>query len=141
MPAEFQMTRRVQFAETDLAGVLYFANYYRYMEEVEHAFWRSVGCSVITKMDGREVSWPRVKTSMEYFAPARFEDELGLLLSITNVSDRSMSLEVDFRRGDEKIAVGKTKAVCCSMIDGRFSSIAIPPPLRAALEGEKEAAS
>ena len=139
MPAEFQMMRRVQFAETDLAGVLYFANYYRYMEEVEHAFWRSVGCSVITKMNGHEISWPRVKTSMEHFVPARFEDELKLLLTITNVSDRSMSLEVDFLRGGEKIAEGKTKAVCCSMVNGKFSSVAIPERLRAVLEGKKAA--
>ena len=42
MPNQFKTTRIVQFAETDLAGLLHFANYYRIMEEVEHSFWRSV---------------------------------------------------------------------------------------------------
>ena len=37
MSSEFRMTRRVAFAETDLAGVLHFANYFRYMEEIEHS--------------------------------------------------------------------------------------------------------
>ena len=40
MPYEFEMTRRVQFAETDMAGVMHFANYFRLIEEVEHAFYR-----------------------------------------------------------------------------------------------------
>ena len=46
MSNEFVITRRVQFVETDLAGVLHFSNYYRYMEEVECAFWRDRGLGV-----------------------------------------------------------------------------------------------
>ena len=46
MPYEFKMTRLVEFAETDMAGIMHFANYFRYMEVVEHAFFRSLGLSV-----------------------------------------------------------------------------------------------
>ena len=47
MAAEFSISRRVQFAETDMAGVVHFSNYFRWMEEVEHAFFRAVGLSVV----------------------------------------------------------------------------------------------
>ena len=40
MPTEFTIKRRVQFSETDMAGIMHFANYFRLMEEVEHAFLR-----------------------------------------------------------------------------------------------------
>lgn len=73
MTKTFTIKRRVQFAETDLAAILHFANYYKFMEEVEHSFWRSVGQSVMTETDGAVISWPRVKTGCEYFAPAHFE--------------------------------------------------------------------
>jgi len=138
---EFSMQRRVQFAETDLAGVLHFSNYYRYMEEVEHAFWRSAGkCVIIPDGDGGgEISWPRVATACEYFAPARFEDELELKFKIENISDRSMTYEVEFLRDAARIALGRTTAVCCATAPGKFKAISIPASLRAVLEGRNDA--
>ena len=82
MLQEFVMTRRVHFSETDRAGVLYFAHYYRFMEETEHAFWRSLGVQVAMGVGRGETSWPRVATSCEYFAPVRFDDELELALRV-----------------------------------------------------------
>jgi len=57
MAFEFSISRRVQFAETDMAGVVHFSNYFRWMEEVEHAFFRSVGLSVVMQHQGRDISW------------------------------------------------------------------------------------
>lgn len=129
------MCRMVQFAETDLAGVLHFANYYRMMEEVEHAFWRSLGSGVITHSEDMIISWPRVVTSCEYLAPAHFEDDLELLLTVAHLGERSVAYEIEFVRGAERIALGKTKAVCCAMKDGLFRSISIPDDLRRKLQG------
>ena len=134
MADAFIIKRRVQFAETDMARVLHFANYYRYMEEVEHAFWRSLGMCVIAEDGGREISWPRVATSCEYIRPARFEDEIELALRVATVSNKSVSYEIEFRCRGERIALGKATAVCCSIKDGRFQSVRIPDRLRTALE-------
>lgn len=130
MSERFQVQRRVQFAETDMAGVLHFSNYFRYMEEVEHAFWRSLGRSVVTPHGLEVMSWPRVAVSCEYRSPARFEDELTLSFSLTHVGGRSIKFEVDFHREGELIAQGKTTAVCCGMKDGVFSAMDIPVSLR-----------
>ncbi len=130
----FVMKRRVQFAETDLAGVLHFANYYRFMEEVEHAFWRSMGVSVISQDGEGTISWPRVATSCEYFTPARFEDVLELALVVENVGDRSVSYEVEFRCDGRRIALGRTTAVCCTMEAGQFQTTSIPDGLRRKLQ-------
>jgi 4-hydroxybenzoyl-CoA thioesterase/acyl-CoA thioester hydrolase len=116
-----------------MAGVLHFSNYFRYMEEVEHAFWRSLGRSVITPEGLHTMSWPRVAVSCEYFAPARFEDELTLAFRLTHVGGRSLSFEVDFFREGTLIASGKVTAVCCGMKDGAFSPMQIPDELRAKL--------
>jgi len=129
------MTRRVTFAETDLAGVMHFSNYYRWMEEVEHAFFRSIGMSVIQEHEGVVLSWPRVLTSCEYFAPARFEDEIELHLQITDLTEKSMTHEVLFHLQGRRIARGRTKAVCCQMEDHTFRSVPIPPAIRAKLAG------
>ncbi len=134
MAAEFNMTRRVQFAETDQAGVMHFANYFRIMEETEHAFWRSVGHSVHVRDDDKEIGWPRVRASCEYFAPARFEDVLELRLRVTEVTATKFSYELDFVREGHVLAKGRTTAVCCSIENASFTPVRIPDHLRARLE-------
>ena len=49
MPYEFKMIHRVEFADTDMAGIIHFASYFRYMEVTEHAFFRSLGFSIYTR--------------------------------------------------------------------------------------------
>jgi len=130
---EFVIKRRAQFADTDMAGVLHFAAYYRFMEEVEHAYWRSHGHSVMSEHEGREIGWPRVATSCEYFAPVQFEHVLELALSVIRVGNRSITYEIEFRHEGRRVALGRSTAVCCEVADRGFRPIAIPDPLRQAL--------
>jgi len=130
---DFSITRRVQFAETDLAGVLYFANYFRYMEEVEHAFWRSVGLPFVSPEGERKFFWPRVSVSCDYSAPARFEDELTLGFRVTHVGSKSVKYEIEFSRDGQRIATGRVAAVCCEVRDRRFGPMDIPATARSKL--------
>jgi acyl-CoA thioester hydrolase len=134
MPAEFSIRRRVQFAETDMAGIAHFANYFRWMEEAEHALFRSVGLSVAMQHGGAEISWPRVSVGCEFYQPVRFEDELDLRLRVVKVGEKSLSLEVDFMKDDKQVALGKTTSVCCEVSGGTMRSIPIPDAVRAKLE-------
>ena len=134
MAAEFNMTRRVQFAETDMAGVMHFANYFRIMEETEHAFWRSLGQCVHTRDDDREVGWPRVNVSCDYLAPARFEDVLDVSLTVTELSTTKIRFQIEFARDGNVIARGRTTAVCCTIANASFTPVRIPDHLRMRLE-------
>ena len=79
MPSEFSVTRKVEFAETDMAGIMHFSNFFRYMEVAEHAFFRSLGFSIVTEKSGHDVGWPRVHASCDYMRPLRFEDDVEIL--------------------------------------------------------------
>ena len=134
MSTEFSILRRVLFAETDMAGIMHFSNYFRMMEEVEHAFFRSVGLSVAMQHDGMHVGWPRVSTSCDFFGPVRFEQEVELKLRITKLGEKSLSYEVDFLLDGKRMALGKTTSVCCELRpDGTIRSIPIPDALRTRL--------
>ena len=134
MPQEFVLTRRVHFSETDRAGVLYFAHYYRFMEETEHAFWRSLGVRVVMGVGRGETSWPRVATSCEHFAPVRFDDELEMALRVMKVGRKSVTYEVEFRCAGKRIALGRMTAVYCTIADDKFQPQAIPDSVRGKLE-------
>jgi len=135
MPCTHAITRRIQFAETDLAGVLHFSNYFRLMEEVEHAFFREIGLGVVIERNGATYSWPRVSVGCEYAGPLRFEDVVTLEMTITRVGTKSFDYEVAFLRDGRRLARGRTTAVCCRMKSSTFESIEIPDFLRAPIEG------
>ena len=130
MSATFSITRRVQFAETDMAGIVHFSNYFRWMEEVEHAFFRSLGLSVAMTHENIDVGWPRVNVGFEYYGPLRFEDEVELRLRVTKVGGKSLSYEVDVLKGDQLVALGKSTSVCCEHTPAGLKAIAIPPTIR-----------
>jgi YbgC/YbaW family acyl-CoA thioester hydrolase len=130
MPAEFSTEHRVQFSETDMAGIMHFSNYFRLMEEVEHAFFRSIGMSVVMQHDGMHIGWPRVSAGCEYFGPVRFEEVLDLNLRVARVGEKSFSFEVDFMLAVRRVALGKITSVCCQIEDAGMKSIPIPAALR-----------
>lgn len=133
MAQSFTITRRVQFAETDMAGVMHFANFFRWMEESEHAFFRSLGMSVMRQRDGKTFGWPRVRASCEYFGPVRFEDEVEIRIVITDISEKSITYEAIFSHAGQPKARGRIKMVCCrtNPDDGSFTAVAIPDDIRA----------
>ncbi len=133
MPDEFSLTHIVQFSETDMAGVVHFANYFRWMEMVEHAFFRSLGLSVMMTHEAVDIGWPRIACSCEYHGPARFEDEITLNLRVTKVGGKSLSYEVDFLKGETLLAKGKLTSVCVALQADMFKAIAIPESVRGKL--------
>lgn len=109
MPTDFIYRRRVQFAETDMAGIVHFSMYFRYMEEAEHALWRSVGLQ-IAPPDGR-IGFPRVAASCDFKASLKFEDEFEVHVRVDAIGRRSLKYGFTLRRGDEILATGSMTSV------------------------------
>lgn len=130
------MTRRVAFAETDMAGIVHFANFYRYMEEAEHAFFRSLGRSVNERQpDGSIFGWPRVSAACSFKAPAFYEDVLEIRTFVERIGVKSLTMRYEFFRGEAPIAKGTMKIVCCVFRPGEpMTSIPIPPAFADVLE-------
>ena len=139
MPYEFKATRRVEFSETDMAGIVHFSNFFRYMETVEHAFWRSLGFSVVMSHLDPPVGLPRVHASCDFKKPLKFEDTMELQLLVTEKKRRSMSYQIRIRRiapgPEEEVAVGKLTVVCVRKgVDGRMEAIPFPEDVAAKIE-------
>ena len=108
MAGSFTLRRRVMFCETDLAGIMHFANFFRWMEEAEHAFYRSLGLSVHPLVEGPaapRIGWPRVRAQCEYEAPLRFEEEVDVELKIVEIGNKSVRYAFTFRKLDDRATV------------------------------------
>ena len=137
MPFDFLHRRRVEFFETDMAGIVHFSNYLRYMEMAEHDFLRSIGFSVNGIIEGRHVGWPRVHASCDYRAPVKFEDELEIHVLVKEKKPRVLEYVHAIRRGvgGPVVAVGRMVAVCVAVdAGGAFRATEIPAPLAARIQ-------
>jgi YbgC/YbaW family acyl-CoA thioester hydrolase len=139
----FTATYRVQFSDTDMAGIMHFANYLRYMESTEHAFFRSLGLSVHMEIGGVTVGWPRVHAECSYRAPLRFEEEFEVRHSLVERSRRRLKHRFVFVRCSDgvEVAAGSFTTVCVGIQpDGGLSGMDIPEPIASRLprpiEGE-----
>ena len=109
MPRGFHYCRRVQFSETDLAGIAHFSAYFRFMEEAEHALWRAAGLSIgAAEQTG---GWPRVSAAFEYKRPLRFEDEFDVLVQIAETTRRSIRYGFTITIGTALVGTGSMTAV------------------------------
>ena len=132
MTAEFSTTHRVEFYETDMAGIVHFSNFYRFMEQAEHEFFRSLGLSIVTPYSSEAtLGWPRVSATCSFKAPARYSDVLDVTLRVTRKGVKSLTMEFEFHHGETLIATGRLKTVCCLVRhNAALESIEIPEPFR-----------
>ncbi|MBA61628.1 MAG: 4-hydroxybenzoyl-CoA thioesterase [Planctomycetaceae bacterium] len=135
MSQVFTTIRRVEFRDTDAAGIMHFSAYFTYMEEAEHELLRSIGTSVVLDAGPDTVSWPRVAAKAEYRGPVRFEDEMSIEVRIKRIGSRSVTYHHTFLVSDQTIATGEITAVCCRIQNGQKpTSREIPEDIRESLE-------
>jgi len=134
MTEPFRIERRVEFGETDMAGIMHFSNFFRYMEVAETAFLRSRGLSVALVHGPEKLGFPRVSASCDYLKPARFEDVIEVAVTLEKIGRKSLNFAFEFRCGGDLLAKGEITSVCCRKSEsGGIESVEIPEELRAKL--------
>ena len=118
MTTAFVTSRRVEFSDTDAAGIVHFVAFFRMMEQAEHDLLRSVGLSVVMHDAEGKISWPRVASKCEFEAAARFEDVLQIEVRVARIGKRSVTYAHRFLRDGAFLASGEITAVCCRIREG-----------------------
>ena len=138
--SEFRLRRRVQFSEVDSARIVHFSQYFRYMEEAEHAMWREAGLSIAPR--GATFGYARIAASFEYHAPLHFEEEFDVLIQVSKITPRTIRYACRVSRGADRIATGAMSVVCVTgNEDGRMVSMAIPAEIASRFAVSPDAAA
>src|SRR6185503_2066065 len=103
MSTAFITSRRVEFCDTDAAGIIHFVAFFRMMEQAEHDLLRSVGLSVISHDPEGTMSWPRIAAKCEFRSAARFEDVLQIEVRITRLGEKSITFAHRFSLGEREV--------------------------------------
>jgi YbgC/YbaW family acyl-CoA thioester hydrolase len=134
MSEPFRTTRRVEFAETDMAGIAHFSNFFRWMESAEVDFLSARGLNVSLGWHGQKLGFPRVSASCDYLRPVTFMDRVDIAVSVERIGTKSVTYAFEFSKQGELVARGRVTSVCCLVKPGDgIEAVQIPDDLRARL--------
>jgi acyl-CoA thioester hydrolase len=109
---------RVYFEDTDVAGIVYYANYLRFMERARSDMLRALGIDQRAALEGGEGVYAVAEVNIRYRAPARLGDELVVVTDIEAVRAASVLIHQRVRRGDQILADARVTAAFITP-DGR----------------------
>lgn len=131
MAYEYTIIRNVEFSDTDMAGIMHFSNFFRFMETAEHSFFRSLGFSIHTTHP-EPLGWPRVHAKCDFRYPLKFEDSVEVRLLVREKREKSLVYDFVFRKLNEtppvEVARGELTVVCVRRdpSTGKMKGVPIP---------------
>lgn len=109
----FEWPVRVYYEDTDAQGVVYYANYFRFMERARTEWLRSLGVDMVLLMNEERRIFVVAEVQTRFVAPARLNDELIVTARLTNLTRVSFDIEQKIYRGNidgELLINGSVKA-------------------------------
>ena len=110
---------RVYYEDTDLSGVVYHANYLRYMERARTEFFRLAGVTRMTDLEGEEpTAWAIREVRARYHRPARVDDALSVMTQLVAISGARIEAVQKVQAGETLLVEGRIEA-CIITLTGR----------------------
>lgn len=99
-------TFHVHFGDTDAAGIAYYPNYYKWMDQATHAFFKAKNLSISKLQHEKSIIIPLIEANCKFSRPLFYEDVVKIHTELTIERNKILKLIHQFIRGDEKIAKG-----------------------------------
>jgi acyl-CoA thioester hydrolase len=127
----FSHPLRVRWAEVDPQGIVFNPNYLMYFDVGITEYWRAIGCPYPGAFLAQGADTFLVKATVEYKAPARFDDAIDVLVRVRRVGRSSMTVLAGVRRGVEQLVSGELVYVFAGTTDRK--SMPVPESIRRAV--------
>jgi acyl-CoA thioester hydrolase len=110
---------RIYYADTDLSGIVYHANYLAYMERGRSEFFRHAGVTKLAWLEQPEpAAWTLRKVALEYLRPARVDDMIEVHTKLTGLSGARMNASQDIYLDGTLLTRGTVEA-CVITLSGK----------------------
>jgi acyl-CoA thioester hydrolase len=123
----FSWPVRVYYEDTDLGGVVYYANYLKFLERARTEWLRALGVEQAALARDHGVVFVVSSLAIDYLKPAAFNDELVVTVELEHAGAAQIRLVQRVTRGAEELATARVRIACVST--GTFKPVRIPPPL------------
>lgn len=108
----FSIRVRVYFEDTDAGNVVYYANYFRFMERARTEWLRAQGFEQDELMSEHNIVFAVKTAKADYRIPARLNDELEITAEVSRLGGASITFEQNILRGNELLCSGQVRVVC-----------------------------
>jgi acyl-CoA thioester hydrolase len=108
---------RVYYEDTDLGGVVYYANYLKFLERARSEWLRHLGISQVQLLEAERLLFAITAVEVHYLRPARFEDELAVSVELERLRRASMSFRQEIHRQDSAAELLCTAHVTAACLD------------------------
>ena len=122
---------RVYYEDTDLAGIVYYANYLRFIERARTEWVRSLGIDQVALKADQGIVFAVARVEADYLAPARFDDMLVVRTEVRAATGVRITLAQDVWRGDQRLFASVITLVA---LTDRGVPVRLPMALRVRLE-------
>lgn len=129
----FSFDLRVYYEDTDAGGVVYYANYLRFMERARTEWLRALGVNQDELARTSGVLFAVRRAGVEFLKPARLDDVLSVTVAVTRIGNASIEFAQEVVRAQTVLCAASIKIACLTS-DG-FTPTAVPPALRQKING------
>lgn len=131
----FEVRDRVRWSDVDIAGIIYFGAYVRFVELAETELFRALGFPYGKMFELLDIWLPRVHLDFDFFAPALMDDELVLKTHIAKLGSSSITLRMIVHNARAQEVDAAATLVVAAVDRASMKSKPLPLELRSALEG------
>lgn len=124
---------RVEWGETDTAGIVFSPNFYKWMDQAIHYYFESIGYPLSALVKDEKIGIPVVESKCSFQKPLYFADKVVLHTTIIELRDKTLKFGHEFIKDDEKVAEGYQIRVLASIGGEKVKAIPIPQPMRQAM--------
>jgi acyl-CoA thioester hydrolase len=127
------MQKRIHYHDTDCGGIVYYANYLKYLEEARTEYFENCGYSVKALHD-KGFMFVVIRQEIDYKYPARYDDVLDIETKIEEISEIKVVFSYEIKNQESRLTTkAKTTLVC---VDPNVIPCAIPTDIRENLKKE-----
>ncbi|WP_102346662.1 acyl-CoA thioesterase [Bacillus sp. Marseille-P3661] len=124
---------RVEWGDTDAAGIVFSPNFYKFMDQAAHNFFETIGFPLSKLVRVDKIGIPSVESKCTFKKPLYHEDDVIIQTSISELRDKVIKFSHEFVKDGEVVAYGYQVRALASIGGERVKAISIPPDMRAAI--------
>lgn len=123
----------VNWGDTDAAGIVFYPNFYKWMDQASHHFFSAIGYPSSQLFVDEKVGLPLLEAKCEFKSPLRFEDEVCIRSSIIELRDKVFRIEHEFLKNGRTIANGYEVRAWADFSGEKTKAVSIPKEIRNAI--------
>jgi len=128
--APFFIEKTIYYHDTDCGGVVYYANYLKYMEEARTEYFRARGIE-LPRLAESNIWFVVAKVEIEYKSPARYQDRLRIFVTVEEARLSTIKFSHEIRKGETVVAKSTTTLVC---VGGNFRPTPLTEQIKSAVK-------